>query len=603
MSEFMAGLKRTARVAEITKEYIGKEVTLMGWVQKARNKGFMVFVPLRDRSGVMQVLMEEANMGAEDFAKAAALRSEDCIAVIGTVQRRTEKDINLNMKTGELEIIATALKVFSKSEVLPFPIEENVNINENARMKYRYLDLRRPNIQRNLIMKSKISMATRRFFESEGFLEIETPILTKSTPEGARDYLVPSRVNQGNFYALPQSPQLFKQLLMMSGYDRYFQIARCFRDEDLRADRQPEFTQVDMELSFVEQEDIMEIQERYMQSLFKEVLNVDVAIPFPKMPYRECMENYGSDKPDTRFDMKLKNITDIFEGTDFVVFKNAIDIGGSIRAVVAKTADMPRKQLDALTLFVKTYKAKGLATFGILNGEYKSSIMKFVTEEQVQSLVKRLDLKEGDMAYIVADKNSVVLDALGALRIELAKKLDLLDPAKFNFLWVTEFPMFQYSEEENRYVAEHHPFTCPMDEDLDLLDTDPLKVRTKAYDLALNGVELGGGSIRIHSSSLQSKIFDIIGMDKEVASTRFGFLLEALKYGVPPHGGLAYGLDRIVMLMLGLDNIRECIAFPKDKSARCIMTEAPSYVEDKQLDELAILVNEEILKREENIEN
>ncbi len=588
MSEFMAGLKRTARCTEITEEYIGKEVTVMGWVQKSRNKGFMVFIPLRDRSGIIQVLALEEEIGAVDFAKATSLRSEDCIAVTGIVQKRTEKDINLEMKTGTIEIIAKSIRVFSKSEVLPFPIEESVNINEFSRMKYRFLDLRRPNIQNNLIMKSKISMATRRFFEQEGFLEVETPILTKSTPEGARDYLVPSRVNDGCFYALPQSPQLFKQLLMISGYDRYFQITRCFRDEDLRADRQPEFTQVDMELSFVEQEDIIKVQEKYMAFLFKEILNVDLQTPFKQMTYKDCMETYGSDKPDTRFEMKLQNITEIFKETDFVVFKNALEEGSSIRCIVAPTADMPRKQFDSLVEFVKTYKAKGLATFGILNGEVKSSVLKFLSEKQIADLTEKLNLKDGEMAYIVADKNDIVYASLGALRLELAKRLNLLDPKVFNFLWVTEFPMFQYDEEAGRYVAEHHPFTCPMDEDLELLDKDPSKVRAKAYDLALNGFELGGGSIRIHSNTLQEKVFNLIGMDSETANARFGFLLEALKYGVPPHGGLAYGLDRIVMLMLGLDNIRECIAFPKDKNARCIMTEAPSIVDEIQLEELHI---------------
>ena len=599
MSEFIAGTKRTARCTEITEEYIGKEVTVMGWVQKSRNKGFMVFIPLRDRSGIIQVLALEENVGAENFAKATALRSEDCIAVIGTVQRRTEKDINLDMKTGKIEIIAKEIKVFSKSEVLPFPIEDNVNINEFARMKYRYLDLRRPSIQNNFIMKSKIMMATRKFFDSEGFLEMETPILTKSTPEGARDYLVPSRVNEGCFYALPQSPQLFKQLLMISGYDRYFQIAKCFRDEDLRADRQPEFTQIDMELSFVEQEDIMELQEKYMKYLFKEILDIELETPFIKMPYKECMEKYGSDKPDTRFEMNLQNITEVFADTDFVVFKNALEEGSSIRCIVAPTADMPRKQFDTLVEFVKTYKAKGLATFGILNGEVKSSVLKFLTEKQIEDLKEKLQIKEGEMAYIVADKNETVFASLGALRLELAKKLELLDPKKFNFLWVTEFPMFQYDEEEKRYVAEHHPFTSPMDEDLELLDKDPSKVRTKAYDLALNGFELGGGSIRIHSNELQQKIFNLIGMDNDTAYERFGFLLDALKFGVPPHGGLAYGLDRIVMLMLGLENIRECITFPKDKNARCIMTEAPSIVDNSQLEELHIdLAKEEIEEKE-----
>ena len=588
----MKNLKRTARCTEITEEYVGREVTVMGWVQKVRDKG-LIFLPLRDRSGIIQILIQKENMSEEDFAKAKGLRSEDVIAVTGIVNKRAEKDINTEMKTGTIEVIANKLHVFSKSDVLPFAIEENSNVNENLRMKYRYLDLRRPDVQKAFIMKSRIMQETRRFFTDEGFLEIETPILNKSTPEGARDYLVPSRVNEGKFYALPQSPQIFKQLLMASGFDRYIQIARCFRDEDLRADRQPEFSQIDMELSFVNQEDVMEIQERFMKHLFKKILNIDLQTPFIKMPYKECMERFGSDKPDMRFGMELKNITNIFKDTDFVVFKNALEEGKSIRCIVAPLVNIPRKKLDKLTEFVKTYGAKGLATFGILDGEYKSSVLKFLTEEQIKSLVNTLELKEGEMAFIVADTNKVVFDSLGALRCHLAKELNMLDKNEFKFLWVTEFPMFSYDEEEGRLVAEHHPFTNPMEEDLELLDKDPLKVRANAYDLALNGFELGGGSERIHDQELQHKIFDIIGMSKEVQEERFGFLLEAFKYGVPPHAGLAYGLDRIVMLMAGLDNIRECIAFPKDKNAKCQMSDAPNFVDAKQLEELHIDIVEE----------
>ena len=588
----MKNLKRTARCTEITEEYVGREVTVMGWVQKVRDKG-LIFLPLRDRSGIIQILIQKENMSEEDFAKAKGLRSEDVIAVTGIVNKRAEKDINTEMKTGTIEVIANKLHVFSKSDVLPFAIEENSNVNENLRMKYRYLDLRRPDVQKAFIMKSRIMQETRRFFTDEGFLEIETPILNKSTPEGARDYLVPSRVNEGKFYALPQSPQIFKQLLMASGFDRYIQIARCFRDEDLRADRQPEFSQIDMELSFVNQEDVMEIQERFMKHLFKKILNIDLQTPFIKMPYKECMERFGSDKPDMRFGMELKNITNIFKDTDFVVFKNALEEGKSIRCIVAPLANIPRKKLDKLTEFVKTYGAKGLATFGILDGEYKSSVLKFLTEEQINNLVNTLELKEGEMAFIVADTNKVVFDSLGALRCHLAKELNMLDKNEFKFLWVTEFPMFSYDEEEGRLVAEHHPFTNPMEEDLELLDKDPLKVRANAYDLALNGFELGGGSERIHDQELQHKIFDIIGMSKEVQEERFGFLLEAFKYGVPPHAGLAYGLDRIVMLMAGLDNIRECIAFPKDKNAKCQMSDAPNFVDAKQLEELHIDIVEE----------
>lgn len=588
----MKNLKRTARCTEITEEYVGREVTVMGWVQKVRDKG-LIFLPLRDRSGIIQILIQKENMSEEDFAKAKGLRSEDVIAVTGIVNKRAEKDINTEMKTGTIEVIANKLHVFSKSDVLPFAIEENSNVNENLRMKYRYLDLRRPDVQKAFIMKSRIMQETRRFFTDEGFLEIETPILNKSTPEGARDYLVPSRVNEGKFYALPQSPQIFKQLLMASGFDRYIQIARCFRDEDLRADRQPEFSQIDMELSFVNQEDVMEIQERFMKHLFKKILNIDLQTPFIKMPYKECMERFGSDKPDMRFGMELKNITNIFKDTDFVVFKNALEEGKSIRCIVAPLANIPRKKLDKLTEFVKTYGAKGLATFGILDREYKSSVLKFLTEEQINNLVNTLELKEGEMAFIVADTNKVVFDSLGALRCHLAKELNMLDKNEFKFLWVTEFPMFSYDEEEGRLVAEHHPFTNPMEEDLELLDKDPLKVRANAYDLALNGFELGGGSERIHDQELQHKIFDIIGMSKEVQEERFGFLLEAFKYGVPPHAGLAYGLDRIVMLMAGLDNIRECIAFPKDKNAKCQMSDAPNFVDAKQLEELHIDIVEE----------
>ena len=588
----MKNLKRTARCTEITEEYVGREVTVMGWVQKVRDKG-LIFLPLRDRSGIIQILIQKENMSEEDFAKAKGLRSEDVIAVTGIVNKRAEKDINTEMKTGTIEVIANKLHVFSKSDVLPFAIEENSNVNENLRMKYRYLDLRRPDVQKAFIMKSRIMQETRRFFTDEGFLEIETPILNKSTPEGARDYLVPSRVNEGKFYALPQSPQIFKQLLMASGFDRYIQIARCFRDEDLRADRQPEFSQIDMELSFVNQEDVMEIQERFMKHLFKKILNIDLQTPFIKMPYKECMERFGSDKPDMRFGMELKNITNIFKDTDFVVFKNALEEGKSIRCIVAPLANIPRKKLDKLTEFVKTYGAKGLATFGILDGEYKSSVLKFLTEEQINNLVNTLELKEGEMAFIVADTNKVVFDSLGALRCHLAKELNILDKNEFKFLWVTEFPMFSYDEEEGRLVAEHHPFTNPMEEDLELLDKNPLKVHANAYDLALNGFELGGGSERIHDQELQHKIFDIIGMSKEVQEERFGFLLEAFKYGVPPHAGLAYGLDRIVMLMAGLDNIRECIAFPKDKNAKCQMSDAPNFVDAKQLEELHIDIVEE----------
>lgn len=588
MSELITGQKRTARCGEINESFVGKKVTVMGWVSVRRDMGSIIFVDLRDRSGIVQIVIDSKNV-AGDFAKASKVKSEYVLSIEGTVVKRNESNINSKISTGTIEIISESIRILSECDTLPFAIEENSSVSESTRMQYRYLDLRRPDMQRNLILKSKISNITRSFFDTEGFIEVETPILTKSTPEGARDYLVPSRVNEGRFYALPQSPQLFKQLLMLSGYDRYIQIARCFRDEDLRADRQPEFTQIDMELSFVDEDDIMAIQEKYLKHLFKQTLNVDITVPFQRMPYKEAMERYGSDKPDTRISMELKDLSDIFAGCEFKVFADTVSRGGSVRAItVPGAAGYTRKQVDELIEFVKIYKAKGLASFAIENGEYKSNILRFMTEDQIAKVVQITEAKEGDLVLFVADSNEIVFAALGALRVEMAKRLNMLDDKQYNFLWVTEFPMFEYDQEDKRYYAVHHPFTAPMDEDIELLDSDASKVRAKAYDIVLNGTELGGGSIRIHSRELQQKVFNLLGFTDEEAQERFGFLLNAFKYGVPPHGGLAYGLDRLVMLMLGLDSIRDTIAFPKDKSAKCPMTDAPGTVDTKQLDELNI---------------
>ena len=594
MGESMTGLKRSHMCGDINEKMAGEKVTVMGWVQRRRDLGQLIFIALRDRTGIVQAVAD-GNSEKAVFEKAETIRSEFVVAITGTVALRTAENINESMKTGKIEILAEDLRILSESETTPFQIEENITVNDELRLKYRYLDLRRPNIFRNIKLRHNVTHVVRDFLDKEGFLEIETPMLTRSTPEGARDYLVPSRVHPGNFYALPQSPQLFKQLLMVSGMDRYFQIARCFRDEDLRADRQPEFTQIDMELSFIDIDDILDINERLIKRVFKEVLNVDVPTPFRRMTWKEGMERFGSDKPDMRFGMELKNITDIVKGTDFAVFKNAIEAGGSVRAINANgCGKMPRKQIDQLVEFVKTYKAKGLAWIVVNeDGSIKSQIAKFFTEEKMAEIVSAMDAKPGDLILICADKNKVVFDALGALRLEMARRLDLTKPDDYNFLWITEFPMFEYSEEENRWVAEHHPFTSPMDEDLDLLDTDPGAVRAKAYDMVLNGVELGGGSIRIHRQDIQKKIFELLGFTDEEAENKFGFLLTAFKYGVPPHGGLAFGLDRMVMLMAGASTIRDVIAFPKVKDASCLLTDAPNVVDKAQLDELDIMVKEE----------
>ncbi|HIX24610.1 MAG TPA: aspartate--tRNA ligase [Candidatus Lachnoclostridium avicola] len=596
MAESMKGLKRTHRCAELGTANVGENVTVMGWVQKQRNKGGIIFVDLRDRSGILQIIFEEADCGSEYFAKAMKLRSEFVIAVEGKVENRSGA-VNENLATGAIEVRAKSLRILSESETPPFPIEENSKTKEELRLKYRYLDLRRPDLQRNLMVRSRVATLTRAFLAEEGFLEIETPTLIKSTPEGARDYLVPSRVHPGSFYALPQSPQLFKQLLMCSGYDRYFQLARCYRDEDLRADRQPEFTQIDMELSFVDVDDVLDVNERLLKKLFKEICGYDLQLPIQRMTWKEAMERFGSDKPDLRFGMELHDVSDVVKNTEFAVFKSALEKGGSVRGINAEgQGHMPRKKIDALVEFAKGYGAKGLAYLSIQeDGSYKSSFAKFMTEEELKALVAAMDGKPGDLLLFAADKNKVVFDVLGALRLEIARQLDLLKKDDFKFLWVTEFPLLEYSEEEGRYVAMHHPFTMPMEEDLDLIDTDPGAVRAKAYDIVLNGTEMGGGSVRIHQSDIQEKMFEVLGFTKERAQEQFGFLLEAFKYGVPPHAGLAYGMDRMVMLMVGADSIRDVIAFPKVKDASCLMTEAPAPVDAKQLEELGI----EILPQED----
>ena len=599
MAETMKGLKRTHRCTELSNANVGETVTVMGWVQKSRNKGGIIFVDLRDRSGLLQIIFEEGEgsrfVDAATFEKAESLRSEFVIAVVGTVERR-EGNTNENMKTGDIEVRATQLRILSEALTPPFQIEADSKTKEELRLKYRYLDLRRPDLQEKIMMRSRVVAKIREFMTNEGFLEIETPILNKSTPEGARDYLVPSRVHPGSFYALPQSPQLFKQLLMCSGFDRYFQIAKCFRDEDLRADRQPEFTQVDMELSFVDVDDVIEVNERMLKTIFA-TIGVEVPNPIPRMTWQEAMDRFGSDKPDTRFGMELVNVSDVVAGCGFGVFTGALENGGSVRGINAKgQGEMPRKKIDALVEFAKGFGAKGLAYIAIQpDGTLKSSFAKFMAEEQMAALVKAMDGENGDLLLFAADKNKVVWDVLGNLRLEIARNLGLLDKNQYNFLWVTEFPLLEWSEEENRLVAMHHPFTMPMEEDLPLLDTDPGKVRAKAYDIVLNGTELGGGSVRIYQDDIQEKMFEVIGLSREVAEERFGFLLTAFKYGVPPHAGLAFGLDRLIMLMTQADSIREVIAFPKVKDASCLMTDAPNLVDDIQLEELGIAVvkNEE----------
>ena len=591
MAETMKGLKRTHRCGELSLKNEGETVTVMGWVQKQRNKGGIVFVDLRDRSGLLQLIYEESDCGGENFAKAEKMRSEFVVAAAGTVEKRAGA-VNTNLATGEIEIRVKETRILSEAETPPFPIEAESRTKEELRLKYRYLDLRRPDLQRNLMLRSAITANIRRFLTGEGFLEIETPILGKSTPEGARDYLVPSRVHPGTFYGLPQSPQLFKQLLMCSGYDRYFQIAKCFRDEDLRADRQPEFTQVDMELSFVDEEDVIDVNERLIQFVCKEAIGLEVELPLPRMKWREAMDRYGSDKPDTRFGMELTDVSETVRGCGFGVFTSALENGGTVRGINAKgQGAMPRKKIDALTDMAKGCGAKGLAYLSVgEDGSYKSSFAKFMEEGQLKALVEAMGGEKGDLLLFAADKNSIVWSVLGALRLELGKQLGLIDENKFNFLWVTEFPLLEWSEEENRFVAMHHPFTMPVEEDLQYLDSDPGRVRAKAYDIVLNGVELGGGSVRIFQNEIQEKMFEVLGFTKEQAWEQFGFLLSAFKYGVPPHAGLAYGLDRFVMLLTHAESIREVIAFPKIKDASCLMTQAPGTVDEKQLAELQIAV-------------
>lgn len=600
MAESMKGLKRSHRCAEVTKADIGSTVTLMGWVQKSRNKGGIVFVDLRDRSGIMQVIFENGEIDQEVFEKAGKLRSEFVIAVVGRVEARSGA-VNPNLPTGEIEVRARELRILSEAQTPPFPIEENSKTREEVRLKYRYLDLRRPDLQKNMILRSRISTLVRQFLANEGFLEIETPTLIKSTPEGARDYLVPSRVHPGSFYALPQSPQIFKQLLMCSGYDRYFQLARCYRDEDLRADRQPEFTQIDMELSFVDVDDVIDVNERMLAFLFKEVLDVEVPLPIRRMTWQEAMDRFGSDKPDIRFGMELTDVSEVVKDCEFAVFKGALENGGSVRGINAKgQGAMPRKKIDKLVEFAKGYGAKGLAYIAIgQDGIVKSSFAKFMKEEEMAALIQTMKGENGDLLLFAADKTKLVWDVLGALRLELAKQMELLDKNEFKFVWITEFPLLEWSEEENRFAAMHHPFTMPMEEDLQYLDSDPGRVRAKAYDIVLNGNEIGGGSVRIFQDDIQEKMFEVLGFTKEEAYNRFGFLLDAFKYGVPPHAGLAYGLDRLVMLMAKEDSIRDVIAFPKVKDASCLMSEAPDVVDPKQLEELSIAIVE---KKEQKTE-
>ena len=589
MAESMKGLKRTHRCGELTNENIGEAVTVMGWVQKNRNKGGLIFVDVRDRSGIIQVVFEEGKSNAVLLEKAARLRAEYVVAVTGKVMKRSGA-VNENIKTGEIEIFPEELRILSESETPPFPVEENSKTKEEVRLKYRYLDLRRPDMQRNLLMRSQVATLTRQFLAEEGFLEIETPILIGSTPEGARDYLVPSRIHRGHFYALPQSPQIFKQLLMCAGCDRYFQLAKCFRDEDLRADRQPEFTQIDMELSFVDVEEVLDVNERLLAKIFQEVLGVEVALPIPRMTWQEAMDRYGSDKPDIRFGMELTDVTETVKDCEFAVFKGAAENGGTVRGINAKgQGAMPRKKIDKLVEFAKGYGAKGLAYAAVQeDGTVKSSFGKFMKEEEMSALIEAMGGEKGDLLLFAADRNKVVWDVLGALRLELARQMELLDKSEYRFLWVTEFPLFEWSEEQNRFVAMHHPFTMPMEEDMKYIDTDPGRVRAKAYDIVLNGTELGGGSVRIFNPDIQNKMFDVLGFTPEQAKEQFGFLLTAFKYGVPPHAGLAYGLDRLIMLMAKEDSIRDVIAFPKVKDASDLMTEAPTKVDVSQLEELGL---------------
>lgn len=593
MGEQLGTWKRTGYCASFSPNDIGREVTLMGWVQTRRDLGALIFIDLRDRTGIMQVVFDES-MFNEDFKKVQSIRTEYVVAVQGVIEKRSEETVNPKLDTGLIEVKVKNLKILSKSETPPFEIEDDTKVREELRLKHRYLDLRRPIMQKNLLLRHKLAMTARNYFSENGFLEIETPMLTKSTPEGAREYLVPSRVQPGRFYALPQSPQLFKQLLMLSGYDRYMQIARCFRDEDLRADRQPEFTQIDLEMSFVEVDDVIAINEGFLKAAFKEVKGIDIQTPFKRLSYQEAMDRYGSDKPDTRFDLELVDVSDIVENSGFQVFSSVVKNGGSVRAVNAKgcVEKFARREIDALVDYVKIYGAKGMAWISIKEDGLQSPITKFFTPEETDTLLKRVGGETGDIIFFVGDKNKVVYDSLGHLRLKLAEKLGLIDESVYDLLWVTDFPLFEYDEEEKRYAAKHHPFTCPFDDDVELLESEPDKVRAKAYDVILNGNEIGGGSIRIHSKELQERMFAALGYTKEEAVYKFGFLMDAFKYGPPPHGGLAFGLDRLAMLLADCDSIRDVIAFPKVQTASCLMSNAPFEVEKKQLKELHIKVEE-----------
>ncbi len=589
--EMMKGMKRTALCTDITEEMIGQSVTVMGWASKVRDIGQLVFLDVRDRSGLLQVVVEQSDEAL--LKKAKGVHIEYVVAVTGKVRARGEGGVNTAMKTGTIEVVAEELRILNASKALPLQLDGNAG--DEIRLKYRYLDLRRKELQHNLIVRHQLTKLARDYYDENGFLEIETPMLTKSTPEGARDYLVPSRVHSGAFYALPQSPQQYKQLLMLAGFDKYFQIVRCFRDEDLRAERQPEFTQIDLEMSFVDIDDVISVNERFLQKMFGEMLGIELTLPLPRMCYKEAMERFGSDKPDTRFGLELQDITECVKNSSFKVFADNIAAGGSVRAINGKgLADkLSRKEIDALGEVVKLFKAKGLAWITVKEDGVKSPIAKFLTEEEMQAIFDTLQVETGDAVFIVSDKDEVVFDALGNLRLELAKKFDLIDKNRYDLLWVTEFPLLEYSEEEQRYVAKHHPFTSPMDEDLELLDSAPWKVRAKAYDIVINGMEAGGGSIRIYNSELQEKMFRVLGFTKESAWERFGYLMEAFQYGTPPHGGMAYGLDRLVMILTGCDSIRDVIAFPKVQNASELMTNAPSMVDETQLQELHIKLREE----------
>jgi len=592
MGEQLSGMKRTHMCGELTLEDVGKSVIVMGWVQRRRDLGGLIFLELRDRTGLIQIVCSE-QLSKEAFDKAQHVRNEYVLAAAGEVVRRSDENINPNLETGNIEIYVSEFKILSKAETPPFMVEDRNNVSEAIRLKYRYLDLRRPSMQKILMTRYRITRIVRDFLDKNGFIDIETPLLIKSTPEGARDYLVPSRVQPGKFFALPQSPQIFKQLLMISGFDRYYQIAKCLRDEDLRADRQPEFTQIDMEMSFVEEDDVIALNEKMIARIFKEILDIDLEVPFKRISWQEAMNRFGSDKPDMRFGMELKDLSSIFADSDFKVFKDAVQNGGSVRGINVKgAASMPRRQLDELVEYVKTYKAKGLVWIQMLDDGPRSQISKFLKDDEMTQVVNVMEAEKGDLILIVADKNNmVVYDALGHLRLEMGKRYNLIDESKYEFLWVVDFPLLEYSEEEKRFVAMHHPFTAPKDEDIEMLDKDPGRVRAKAYDIVLNGMEIGGGSIRIHDTELQKKMFKVLGFTDEDAEARFGFLLNAFKYGAPPHGGIAYGLDRLTMILTGTDNIRDVIAFPKTQNACDLMSDAPSEVSKEQLDELHIKVD------------